>query len=121
MVKKEIMNDMEAGLKKIFQEFLREIEKLKNEMSKERKIWREEWNRARKEDRKEREEWKLKRMKLEKRINKLEEREERRERESGRNNIVIKGAKWKEAGTQKVKEFLKESLKLDVEVKNHGK
>ena len=40
----------------MFQEFLREIEKLKNEMSEERKIWREEWDRERKEDREERKE-----------------------------------------------------------------
>ena len=39
----------------MFQEFLREIEKLKNEMSEERKIWREESVKGRKEDRMERE------------------------------------------------------------------
>ena len=48
-------------------------------------------------------------------------REERRERESRRNNILIKGAKWKEAGAQEVKKFLNENLKLDVEVEESWK
>ena len=57
----------------------------------------------------------------ERRISELEEREKRGERESRRNNIVIKGAKWKETGVQEVKEFLKENLKLDVEVEESWK
>ena len=48
------MSDFEGRLKKMFQKYFKEIEKLRNEMSEERKIWREEWDRARKKDKKER-------------------------------------------------------------------
>jgi len=44
---------------------------------------------------------------------------ERRERRERKNNIVIKGVKWRETERldQEVKEFIRESLKVDVGVK----
>jgi len=44
---------------------------------------------------------------------------ERRERRERKNNIVIKGVKWRETKRleQEVKEFIRESLKVDIEVK----
>jgi len=44
---------------------------------------------------------------------------ERREGRKWKNNIIIKGVKWREIERleQEVKEFIRESLKVDVEVK----
>lgn len=56
---------------------------------------------------------------LEVRILELEVINEKKEKEKRRNNIVIKGADWKlEVSKLEVNKFLKESLKLEVEVQN---
>ena len=51
------------------------------------------------------------------RISKLEAKEERRERETRKNNIIIKGVIWKEGELGKnVKDFLNENLEIEPEV-----
>jgi len=109
--------------KKSLERIIMEIEEMRKEMRGEMERMKEqmmEERRAREEERiKEREEWKQDRETLEKRIAELEEMNERRERRERKNNIVIKGVKWREMERleQEVKEFIRESLKVDVEVK----
>jgi len=109
--------------KKSLERIIMEIEEMRKEMREEMERMKEqmmEERRAREEERrKEKEEWKQDRETLGKRIAELEEINERRERKERKNNIVIKGMKWREMEKldQEVKEFIRESLKVDVEVK----
>jgi len=109
--------------KKSLERIIMEIEEMRKEMREEMERMKEqltEERRAREEERrKEREEWKQDRETLEKRIAEVEEMYERRERRERKNNIVIKGVKWRETERleQEVKEFIRESLKTDIEVK----
>ncbi|XP_020294889.1 vicilin-like seed storage protein At2g18540 [Pseudomyrmex gracilis] len=83
------IEEMRKEMKDEMKEMRDEMERMKGQMMKERRA-REE------ERRKEREEWKQERETLEKRIAELEEMNEKRERKERKNNIVIKGVKWRE-------------------------
>lgn len=55
---------------------------------------------------------------IEKRLENLEWERERKDREKRKNNIITRGvSKWREINIeQEVKEFIKESLKIEVEI-----
>lgn len=55
---------------------------------------------------------------IEKRLENLEWERERKDREKRRNNIITRGvSKWREINIeQEVKEFIKESLKIEMEI-----
>lgn len=67
--------------------------------------------------RKDKEEWIEEKNKLEKRLENLEWEREKKDREKRRNNIVIKGVnKWGEINVGQVRDFIKENLKIEVEI-----
>lgn len=91
-------------MERMFEKFMGEIERLRNEIKEQRRAWIEEKERKNKGD-------------LEERIKELKLKEEKREKEIRRINIVIKGVEWKEQGTtEKVKRFLNEHLKMETKV-----
>ena len=85
----------------------KEIEKLREEGREERKLWLSERE-------KETKLWFKQKVRLTNRISELEAKEKRRERETRKNNIIIKGVIWKEGELEKnVKDFLKENLVIE--------
>ena len=113
--RKETVGDLERARERMFGKYMAEIEKWREEMKEERRLWEQERKR-------ERAEWEMERKILESRLRELEMREERRERENKKKNIVIRGGQWKEGeGEKEVEEFIKENLKVEVEVKEAWK
>lgn len=109
-----------------FDRLIKEIAELKMEVREEIKGIKEkmdEERRAREEERKkEKEEWAREKVKLEERIARLEWINEKKERIDRRNNIVIRGVNWRaEKLEREVEGFVKDSLKMDIEVKKADK
>lgn len=114
-VRKETVGELERVMERMFGKYMAEIEKWREEMKEERRSWEQERKR-------ERAEWEMERKRLENRLRELEIREERRERENKKKNIVIRGGQWKEGeGEKGVEEFIRENLKVEVEVKEAWK
>lgn len=108
----EMRKQMDKMQEQMNENMTEQIGQLRREMLEERKAREEETQR-------EREMWQEEKKVLEERILELEVINEKKERENRRNNIVIKGADWKpEVSKLEVNEFLKESLKMEVEVQN---
>ncbi|KMQ91284.1 endonuclease-reverse transcriptase [Lasius niger] len=97
---------------KQMQEFIAEqMERIRNEIAEDR-IAREE------ERKREKKMWNEEKEELKRRIVDLEWINKKRERDRRKNNIVIKGVRWVTGNIEKeVKEFVKENLKTEVEVK----
>jgi len=108
---KEIEEKICGRMEKMNGNVMEQIEQIRKEW-KEEKLMRDE------ETRRNKEVWAKEKESIEKRLETLEWEKEKKDRERRRNNITIRGVdEWGENNLeQEVKEFIKESLKLEVEI-----
>lgn len=105
--------------KHITEENMEEMKQMMKQMMEMIKTNTEENKSLREEMRRKEEKWESEKLQLEKRIETLENRLEEQEKERRRCNIVIKGMTERQTyNQQEIKEWFKNNIKVDVEVKN---